>query len=149
MNPQPQTIASISCFKGHKVFHQTCKCCKSFQADWYDQLNTAGFKDIETKESARSEFGIRFLKRHVMMATPDSFEANISYYQWAREKAHEGRFKSETDKTIWEMHADGKTQQSMEPIVNLKQGHISRKLKDIKNYLVFQTIGSLSLEAYV
>lgn len=135
--------ASTSCFIGHSVFHRKCKHCKTFQNDWYNQVEISGFKDIEGKGNTFTDHGSAYeiVKRHKEFHTQVTYEANFNYYQWAREKAMQGRFASYNDLVIWSRYAEGSSQYEIARKIKRTQGRINQKLKEIEAYL---TIGSAS-----
>ena len=65
---------------------------------------------------------------------PDVHERR-SYYLWAAQKLNESRFRSETDKLIWEMHAEGYSRRAIAPRIGLEHSWITRKIHKIEMYL--------------
>lgn len=143
MKLQPLQMTSLqSCPLGHNVFKESCEPCQVIQKEWYQYLERAGFEDIE-KDGGRKETQLmRRMSKNVQ--TTEMFEANISYYQWAREKAQVSNFKSTTDRLIWEYHAEGLSRSEIAPRVGLEGSWISRKLQYIEQYLK-HSIGSMSM----
>lgn len=142
---QSQSTASTSCARGHMVFKPKCPCCSSFKKDWYHQLEMAGFTDIESREHLHN-YNYQVSKLSKLSKGQEQLTACISYYRWVSETATHASFKSEMDRKIWQLHADGHTQQRIEELVCLDQSRISRRIKNIKSYLLTQTIGSLTVE---
>lgn len=108
---------------------------KQLQAKWYEKLKKKGFKDIET------EYGLTpdrppahdFAKR--MGYRQDLVDDIEGYYEWANKMLHEAAFKTQTDKDVWRLHAEGKTSREIEKVIPLEQTWICRKIKKIRLYL--------------
>lgn len=77
---------------------------KKLQQEWYKRLEDEGFEDIEQdEEHLKVWHGHSFSNKF----SPDLFEAKTEYYQAAGRFLHEYAFSDETEKTIWEQHANG------------------------------------------
>lgn len=135
------------CQTGHTVFRKSCKSCLEIRADWYLQLQINGFKDIENLEEDfvdRNSLAARCT--HIDFHTKIQFDAKRSYYQWARDKLIDGKFRSDTDKLIWEYHSEGISTRTISPRVGLNQSWTARKVARIRTYLKdpLAIIGSVS-----
>ena len=141
-----KTTASTSCARGHIILKQSCKCCKSFRSDWENQLMMSGFQDIESGNGFTDHGSAEeIVQRHKDFHDSNAYEARMSYYQWAREKATVGAFREKVDQEIWEMHAEGISQRQIGPIIGLSQSWLSRKINRIERYLLM-TMASISME---
>ena len=141
------TQSSISCDLGHLLFKSRCKSCKDIQSNWYGQLNSKGFNDIEKHGLVKNSIDI--LNGNSKFKSTSTYELNLDYYLWAKNKANEGRFLSTNDKTIWELHAEGLTRREISPVVGFEQSWITRKIHRIEQYLKNQVLGSITYEAQV
>ena len=84
------------------------KTLKSLLKIWDAKLKASGFKDIE-KRTKKGELTLNAWDSHYFQARyePDVFDIKQEYYYKARQFLHSYKFKSQTDKHIWEMHSDG------------------------------------------
>lgn len=133
-----------TCSKNHTIYKPGCRSCLKLRHTWYEKLELEGFKDIEKNEKLRTTKNSHEIRKDFQTAF--QFEAKQSYYLWAKQKADQGRFKGPKDKLIWECHAEGVSQRQMRDKIGLCQPWISRKIKQIENYLKIQTdiIGSMT-----
>lgn len=140
-----------TCQRGHLIFEKKCRACNKLKKEWYEKLKQDEFKDIEGfKESNVQLRTIQMeLDRHKNFQSKEAYEATLNYYQWARSKASEGRFKSPEDRLIWENHAEGLSRRKISPFVSLDGSWITRKLSRIESYLKSGVIGSVSLSSHV
>lgn len=70
---------------------------------WDKRLRDSGFQDAEKNGELIQWDSHYFHARY----TPDEFQAKQEYYQWAEALTHTHPFKSETDRHIWKLHAEG------------------------------------------
>lgn len=117
------------------------------QREWYALLPANGFTDIENRNGDLIDHKttLDFISRKDAH-TAIQFEAKQSYYQWARTKLNDGKFRSDRDKFIWECHTEGLSTREISPIVGLQQSWLVRKINKIKSHLTTQldAIGSMS-----
>lgn len=130
------------CQRGHTVFKDSCADCKALRVEWYSYLKNVGFEDIENMRGDLIDSSSALNLRKDFQ-TQMQFNAKQSYYQWARSKANEGNFKNETERLIWESHAEGLSVRKIEPLVGLNYSWISRKLNKLKASFE-NAIGSMS-----
>ncbi len=146
LDPYPsQNLTMQSCQAGHSIFKEKCRLCRTMRKEWYSYLKQEGFEDIEKGEQLVDE-GQRFLLDNKAFQSPQTFHAQVNYYQWARSKVNDGEFKAERDKLIWEYHSEGLSGRQMAPRIGLGQSWLSRKIHKIENYLKDQMnqLGSMS-----
>lgn len=68
-------------------------------AEWRQKLKSSGFKDIE---KANGDY-TKEIKRKDEFTT----SMNANYWTMATNYLHNGQFDSEDERTIWEMHCEG------------------------------------------
>lgn len=74
------------------------------KAQWDKTLAKAGFEDIEQEDGNLKIWTSHFFKaRH----NPTLFAAKEDYYRLAGHFLNEHVFKDETERYVWEMHANG------------------------------------------
>lgn len=108
---------------------------------------TSGFEDIE--QDPRNLDGGAHKAMYVQKNFTDhTFDAKISYYSWAQEKAAKGNFKSKTDQFLWEYHAEGLSTRQISPRIGLEQSWTSRKIAKIRTYLqeMQESMASMSMQ---
>lgn len=81
---------------------------KSLLKIWDEKLKQSGFRDIE-KRNKKGELTLAAWESHYFQARhePEIFEIKQDYYYKATQFLHAHKFKSQTDKHIWEMHSNG------------------------------------------
>jgi hypothetical protein len=69
----------------------------------------------------------------------DAFSARRNYFAWASQMLEVGNFKSMRDQMIWEYHTEGLSRRKIAERVDLGDRWCSRKIQQIKEYLVMST----------
>ena len=111
---------------------------KRLKDQYYKLLKEAGFSDIEdTKGRLLDHQTAHDFSQRIGFRT-EFFENIRDYYIWAYQVLHYKKFKSMTDKIIWEMHADGKSSRDISAFIGLDQRWISIKIKKIRKQLYSQ-----------
>ena len=123
------------CQKGHTILNPSCKSCLQLKREWNKHLEATGFDDIESKSS-----GISVHISACFLEPPEdhgSFFDNreTNYRLWVERKADNSRFRSETDRLIWECHSEGLSRREIAPRVGLNDRWVGRKLEVIEGYL--------------
>jgi hypothetical protein len=106
---------------------------KELQAHWYDRLRDDGFDDIEVRGGDNASY------RSITWASPKrgSFvdelqrESQAELYRRAGWFLHGFRFKSEEERVLWAMFADGVSYRDMSLRVGKSPSTICRALKKI------------------
>jgi hypothetical protein len=85
---------------------------KEFKAlldKWDERLKESGLKDVERLDKRSGELKLIAWDSHYFSVRnhPDSFAIKHEYYYQAHQFLNSHKFKSHTDRHIWEMHADG------------------------------------------
>ncbi len=84
---------------------------KALQIKWEAKLKKAGFKDLERKDRwGRAEERLQTDTMENVAnrgTTVEEFEATQDYYRIAGQFLHEHKFKTQVEKKIWELHAEG------------------------------------------
>lgn len=75
---------------------------EKLRAIWYKKLDKAGFKDIERDEDNLKSWTATKVNRSL-----HSWESKEAYYQMATNFLSDYTFASNTEKLIWEYHAEG------------------------------------------
>lgn len=133
------------CLKGHLIFKERCPFCRALKREWDQFLESSGFVDIEKDQ--RNLDG----KCSAQVALMDNyrektlFDSRMNYYQWAREKLNTGKFKSESDKLIWECHAEGMPRRKIAPRIGLEHSWVTRKIHRIEKYLKNEVLSIASV----
>lgn len=79
---------------------------KALQAKWDKKLKDRGFDDIEQRDGNLKVWSSFFFKkRH----NPILFEAKEEYYRAAGKFLYDHKWTSKKDRTIWELHCQGKS----------------------------------------
>ena len=108
------------------------------KAQFYAELKLTGFKDIENKQEQLTDHqGAYDFSQRIGFKT-DLISLTVDYYRWAEHMVSSGHFKSEVDRAIWLLHAEGKSSRYIGSKVGLEQTWICRKILKIKNYLKAQ-----------
>lgn len=71
----------------------------ALQRQWYSKLAQTGFVDIEREDGLVID--------RVGGPPPVSKRTPPEYYRLVRQSLHEHRFKSKTERAIWELHGNG------------------------------------------
>ena len=116
---------------------------KELQKEWYAKLKEEGFEDIEYFDSdlepkdwlkGNSKFSPIWGDEQIA-ATHDQRESsgNLDYYLQATALLHkEDVFASDTEREIWEMHADGLSLRSIGKQVGFSHPKVMRIIKRIR-----------------
>lgn len=77
--------------------------------EWYKKLKKEGFDDIEADETRLKTWssGTGSPYRNTYKYKENMFDAKADYYRLAEHFLNEHRFKNNTERTIWEYHANG------------------------------------------
>lgn len=122
---------------------------KKLRAEWNKKLADAGFKDIE---DARGDFvdhqSVSDFSQRIHFKSGIK-ELTESYVSWACDMAYEGRFKSDRDKQIWLLHAEGLTGSEISVEVKLERTWVNRKIQRITRYLKAQDYPVRSVLPYI
>lgn len=120
---------------------------KQQQDAWYKQLKQEGFADIERSDKVGKASGrlkTDALKNILQSYTPEQFAVKQDYYRLAGQFLHDYKFKSEKERTIWQMHSDGVSvrdiikalkSKGMTAYKNLVHGTIMKLTEEMKNYV--------------
>ena len=95
---------------------------------WYKKLSKAGFKDIEDSQE-------RLLEYHntkYSVRDPLAFASQQRYYELSAQLLHTHSFRDSEHRTIWDLHCQGRSNQSIAKRVNRSK------------YYVFTVIESLA-----
>ena len=112
-----------------KPFNETDE-FKQLNAFWRKKLEESGFKDAEQDDGNLKQWTSHYFKvRHTGVRA----EAKEMYYRRASQFLHEHAFKTDQERSIWELHASG-----------LSIRGIARKLQ-ASVWLVSETIRKISL----
>lgn len=108
---------------------------KKLRSVWYRKLRKKGFKDIEHSMSQHtgSVSSTWYLSN---LYTPEELEEHSRYYQLAGQLLHEYAFANKTEKTIWAMHADGRTVREIGEVVGLSVEPVQRAITRIAGHIV-------------
>ena len=114
--------------------------------EWYAKLKDEGFVDIE--KAQLEDYGSD-LKRY--NSTQNFKEAQVEYYERAKEFLLNYEFPNESEKIVWELHSQGMTERKMIAWLKLhnirlitvtkteqgglSKGHIYRILKKYRNMM--------------
>ncbi len=110
--------------------------CRELKMSWYNHLESMGFDDIEKKSSGISVSVSWHSAEEPQEDQPSIFDdGKLNYYQWVGNKLNESRFRSETDRLIWEHHSEGLSRREIAPRIGLNDRWIGRKLEVIEGYL--------------
>jgi len=105
---------------------------KTLQKRWYLKLKESGFKEIEDTESSfeylKDWHSHHFQKKY----EPQTFEANETYYRMASGLLHLDTFKSDSEKKIWAMHADGIAIRKIAAALSIKVWVVHRTITDLE-----------------
>lgn len=137
------SIEANTCAKGHLILKESCKACLALKKEWDTYLKNTGFNDIESKAHIRDAGSIEDLKARRDFTSQHTFEARLSYYQWARSMMIHGKFDTRKDKIIWENYAEGATGSEISKFIGLEKSYVTRKILKIKHSLVNQVVGSV------
>lgn len=134
---------SQMCRSGHQIFSDSCSDCLNLKAEWYSVLESENFHDIENNGYLKTTQYSDYIR--VDFQTKNQFDARYSYYQWAQEKANDGRFDSSKDRLIWQFHSEGKATRWIGEQLGHTHSWIVKKKNRIKDYLKDQadTIGTV------
>lgn len=108
---------------------------KKQHSKWMRILKSKGFEDIENSRGdlkdhkSLSDLNQRIHFKHGIK------DLTISYFDWAAEMIHKGKFKCATDKKIWSLHSAGKTGSEISEVVKLERTWVNRKIQNIAKYL--------------
>lgn len=80
----------------------SCPKFKSLQAEWYERLREAGFEDHETPRGDLRDVDHRTIAR----AFEDRHKRE-AYYERVDDVLHRYQFENDTERRIWELHAEG------------------------------------------
>lgn len=76
----------------------------------------------------------------VDLRSQETFENKRSYFQWAEEKAQAGKFKTDTDKEVWTLHANGLSMSKTAERIGFSKAWVVEKVHRIENYLKEQAM---------
>lgn len=131
---------------GHLILKPTCKSCRELKAHWDKELEALGCPEIENGRHLTDHKSACDLAQRTNFQTHDTYQANVSYYQWARDKLNQGLFTSYRDRLIWENHTEGLSRRKISKVVGLEQSWVTRKLQKIENYLLTNSVASMSCQ---
>jgi len=134
------------CSKGHSIFQESCRACRALKKEWYAELKDQGFHDIEKNDRLSDHQSIQDFQARKNFQTQMTYNATVSYYQWARSKLSEGWFTSHRDMRIWGLHSEGLSGRKISEAIGLDQSRICRKLKVIEQYLTNNSVASMSCQ---
>lgn len=77
---------------------------EQLKAKWYKKLKSSGFEDIEQDDGNLRSWSSSFYRAR---RAPETLAAIEDYYRLAGHFLHEHEFASETERLIWEYHANG------------------------------------------
>lgn len=89
---------------------------------WYDKLRQEGFKDIEQSNS---------INKSTPSSTKD-YQTTINYFDKAQEFIYVYHFKQEVDKTIWQLHIEGKSLRNIADHIGKERGYVWSHIKKIE-----------------
>jgi hypothetical protein len=116
---------------------------------WYLYLEGFGFDDLEKNERNLDSKCSAQIAGYINFTEKILFDATFNYHQWVREKLEKNQFRSDTDRFIWEYHAEGMSRREMAPRIGLNDRWVGRKIETIEGYLkdkIFTTSsGSISI----
>ncbi len=108
---------------------------KKLHSKWMKKLEERDFEDIETpRGEIKDHKTLSDLQQRVQFRS-GIIEITLSYFDWASEMVHKGKFKSGVDRKIWKLHADGKTGSEISEKVKLERTWVNRKIQKIAKYL--------------
>lgn len=82
---------------------------KSLQDEWDQKLRDSGFEDIEDRHSPREMLKTWHSTQFARRFNKERFDARRDYFDRATHFLHSHPFRSVLEKTIWELHSEGKS----------------------------------------
>jgi hypothetical protein len=121
----------------HKNIDENCKSCKELKDSWGKKLEKTGFEDIERSDGTLKRWDSFYFAREKHGHHHGGREFKEEYYRLAGHFLHDFPFKTDRDRKIWDLHAQGKT---IKFITNMlkKQGY------KINDSLVSESVSRLS-----
>lgn len=94
---------------------------KKLIAEWDKKLARAGFVDAEDRNNGLlTRWDDQYYHRRY---TPEAFAAKQTYFQLCTDFLNTGKFESQLDKRVWQMHCEGLTRREIAKAV--KKNHVS------------------------
>lgn len=90
---------------------------KTLQKKWYDKLKKEGFQDIESDENNLKEWTSVFFSRR----DPHRMASRMEYFSYATRFLNDHEFADNKEKTIWELHSNGKSFTEIAAIIKKKR----------------------------
>lgn len=102
---------------------------KKLQETWYAKLRLKDpeFKDIEQNEHSLRLFHATYFSDS-RRNDPNVVAAKMEYYRLAGHFLYDHKFDSTLEKTIWQMHSDGKSIRTIEKVLKAKGQAVYRDL---------------------
>lgn len=95
------------------------------QAEWDKKLAESGFEDAEQRDGNLKLWSSMLFKVH---HNPTLYQAKEEYYRLAGQFLHDHKFVDDTERAIWELHAEGTSMRDI--VMTLKpKGHKVYKWK--------------------
>lgn len=93
---------------------------------WYKKLKNVGFKDIEDYQGRLKSWSTSGQTRYSDRNHNSRIyrEARAEYYRRASQALYDNEFSSKMDKTIWALHADGKTHREISEEIGLARNTV-------------------------
>ncbi len=100
---------------------------KELQAKWYAKLKKTGFEDLEQNEYSLRLFHSTYFSDS-RRNDPQVVAAKLEYYRLAGHFLYDHKFENALERTIWQMHADGKSIRTIEKVLKAKGQAVYRDL---------------------
>ncbi len=82
---------------------------KALQDEWDRILKASGFEDIEDRNSPNEMLKTWHSSHFARRYNPETFEAKKVYFDDATEFLNTYKFKTRLERTIWELHTEGRS----------------------------------------
>lgn len=103
----------------------------SLKALWYKKLKESGFTDIEDNQERLIDYhNNRFLDKN-----PLEFESQRRYYELAGQMLHTYNFRDSEQKTIWTLHCQGKSNQTIAKHVARSKHYVFTVIEDLSKLI--------------
>lgn len=140
-------LTSNYCQSGHPIINQSCSHCKQIQKHWYQYLHKLDFIDIEKGHNFIDHKTTSDLSYRKDFQTKDQYEARLNYFSWASEMLETRSFRSFKDQLIWEYHSEGLSRRKISERIGLGDRWCSRKIIQIREYLMMSTASQCAMYA--
>lgn len=97
---------------------------------WYKKLKATGFEDIEPGKKYLKFSAEGYMSRSSNKGREAYFASKEEYFRLAGHFLYDHQFENETDRFIWERHAEGESLREI--VVSLKSKGVKKALTQVK-----------------